>query len=368
MLPKKNNCGNMFNDAVHMYEKKNNIGSEGDVTVSAMRSRIADVIEGNCKTPELRFISFKMTNYCNSDCGYCIHAISRHEEHKSTIPFEIIERTVKDAKQLGCTAIAINGGEPLLMPDAAKIVRCISDVGIVPVLMTNALLLPQKWEELGDAGLRYVIISFDSLDKETYEKQRGASYDAAMEGIEAALKMREKYGDVEIFISATLTTDNFEDIVELIKFTTAKNIKIQFSPFHNYLHDGDKEFKVSEEKVNSIVNTLIQMKKDGYLIASSVAFIRHFKDYFLFNKKVPNNYHCKMGYANLCINSYMDVRVCWSKNFPVLGNIGKSSLIDIWNSPVAQEYRQNMYDGKCEGCWYMCTEITMLIENTMFGD
>lgn len=358
----------MFNDAVHMYELKNNIDNKSDITISAMRSQIADAINGHCDVPELKFISFKMTNYCNSDCGYCIHALSRHEEHKSIIPFEVIQRTVRDAKTLGCTAIAINGGEPLLMPDVTKIVSCISECGIVPVLMTNALLLPKKWKELGEAGLRYIIISFDSLNKETYEKQRGASYEAAMEGIKAALKMREEYGNVEIFISATLTTDNFEDIVDLIKFTTEKNIKIQFSPFHNYLHDNDKEFKVRKEKVENIVNTLIQMRKDGYLIASSVAFIRHFKDYFLYNKRVPENYHCKMGYANLCINSFMDVRVCWSKNFPVLGNIDESSLIDIWSSPTAQEYRRNMHAGKCEGCWYMCTEITMLIENTMFGD
>ena len=367
MVP-KNHCGNMFNDAVHKYEIQNGIEQQGDPTVSAMRSQIADVIDGTCDVPELKFISFKMTNYCNSDCVYCIHALHRHEEYKSTIPLDVIERTVKDARTLGCTAIAINGGEPLLMPDVTSIVKCIADCGIVPVLMTNALLLPQKWKELGDAGLRYIIISFDSLDKETYEKQRGASFEAAMAGIDAALKMREEYGNVEIFISATLTTDNFEDIVELIRFTTEKKIKIQFSPFHNYLHDADKDFKVTEEKVRHIIDTLIQMKKDGYLIASSVAFIRHFKDYFLYGKRVPDGYHCKMGFANLCINSYMDVRVCWSKNFPVLGNIGKESLITIWNSPTAQEYRRNMYAGKCEGCWYMCTEITMLIDNTMFED
>lgn len=361
-------CGNMFNDAVHMYEIRNGIDQTGDPTVTAMRSRIDDVIDDICDVPELKFISFKMTNYCNSDCVYCIHALNRHEEHKAIIPFDVIERTVKDARTLGCTAIAINGGEPLLMPDVTKIVKCISDCGIVPVLMTNALLLPQKWKELGDAGLRYIIISFDSLDKETYEKQRGANFEMAMAGIEAALKMREEYGNVEIFISATLTTDNFEDIVDLIRFTTEKKIKIQFSPFHNYLHDSDKEFKVDEERVAHIVDTLIQMKNDGYLIASSVAFIRHFKDYFLLGKRVPDHYHCKMGFANLCINSFMDVRVCWSKNFPVLGNIGKESLFDIWNSPTAQEYRRNMYAGKCEGCWYMCTEITMLIENTMFED
>ena len=61
----KRHCGNMFNDAVHMYELQNGIEHTGDPTITAMCSQIVDVIDGTCSIPELKFISFKMTNYCN---------------------------------------------------------------------------------------------------------------------------------------------------------------------------------------------------------------------------------------------------------------------------------------------------------------
>ena len=133
---------------------------------------------------------FKMTNKCNSDCEYCPHAISRIDnEIKNDISKEIILQTIHEAAELGVTAISVNGGEPLTRPDIYEIIQTIIDDGIVPVLMTNGLLLPSMWDKLGAIGLKYVIISFDSLIKEVYEKQRGCSFEKALEGIEAAVKM-----------------------------------------------------------------------------------------------------------------------------------------------------------------------------------
>ena len=309
-----------------------------------------------------------MTNYCNSNCTYCAHAVSKKGEIKDEIPFNVIERTLRDAKTLGCTALAINGGEPLLISNVERIVKTTVDNEIVPVLMTNGLLLPQKWESLGDAGLRFIIISFDSLNRETYEKQRGVSFDRAMAGIEAALNLRKKFGDgVKIFISATLTENNFDDMAALIRFTTERGIKIQFSPLHDYLGEAGKTAKVDENQVNQMVDSLLKMKQDGFLIASSTEFIRHFKDFFCHGKRVPDGYHCKMGCANLCIDAYMNVRACWSKRFRAVGNLGNQSLIDIWNSALMRENRKRMYNMDCEGCWYMCTEITMAVNGQTGG-
>ena len=358
-------CGNMFKDVFYVHQEIFD-KFEPETEIEKMRNDVQAVIDGKKQTPQLRFISFKMTNYCNSNCEYCVHATGRTGEIKASIPYSIIERTLQDAKTLGCTAIAINGGESLMIPDVVKIVRATIANGIVPVLMTNALLLPEKWDELGEAGLRYIIISFDSLDKATYEKQRGASYEKALAGIEAALKLRQKYGNTEIFVSATLTENNFDDIVELIKYTTERKIKIQFSPFHNYLGDKGKDFKVNQQKIDHMVNSLLQMKKEGYLIASSTGFIEHFKDYFCKGEKTPEGYQCKMGFANLCIDAHMNVKVCWSKRIPPAGNLSEQSLIEIWNSSQMQESRRRMYELDCEGCWYMCTEITMLIDNKLF--
>lgn len=89
------------------------------------------------------------------------------------------------------TAASINGGEPLVRQDISEIIRLLISEHITPVLMTNGLLLPERWDELGAAGLRYIIMSFDSLDPETYNKQRGANFQDAMAGIDAAVALKE---------------------------------------------------------------------------------------------------------------------------------------------------------------------------------
>ena len=71
-----------------------------------------------------------------------------------------------------------------------------------------------------------------------------------------------------------------------------------------------------------------------------------------------------MGYTNLCIDAYMDVKPCWSYLFEPIGNLNKNSLYEMWNSEKLQIYRKRMLEKKCEGCWYLCTsEICMMLDN-----
>ena len=101
---------------------------------------------------------------------------------------------------------------------------------MTPVLLTNGLLLDRLWEDLGAAGLRYIVISVDSVDRQVYEKQRGVSFDMAMAGLEAALKLRRKYGRSEIHVSAVLTKDNHKDFMNLVMYMRDRDIKVQVLP------------------------------------------------------------------------------------------------------------------------------------------
>lgn len=358
--------GNLFTD---LYVVKENMFHEksADEEITTLRDKVDTCIKGNLKPKKLDYLMFKMTNKCNSDCEYCPHAISRIDnEIKNDISKEIILQTIHEAAELGVTAISVNGGEPLTRPDIYEIIQTIIDDGIVPVLMTNGLLLPSMWDKLGAIGLKYVIISFDSLIKEVYEKQRGCSFEKALEGIEAAVKMKNKYENVEIHVSAVLTRDNQDDFINLVKFMTSKGIKVHISPFHNYLQLKEEISISDRDKIENLVKKLLDMKKSGYLIASSAGFIRHLTGFFCEGKNIPDDYLCKIGYTNLFIDAHMKVRPCWSESIGIVGTLGENSLSDIWNSEKMQICREKMLHCQCEGCWYMCTgEVTMLLDNIL---
>lgn len=358
--------GNLFTD---LYDVKENMfqGAIAADEIASLREQVAACIDGHCKPDNLHYLMFKMTNRCNSDCEYCPHAISRTQnEVKNDISKEIILKTIHEAAKLGTTAISVNGGEPLTRPDIYEIIQTIIDEGIVPVLMTNGLLLPAMWDRLGSMGLKYIIISFDSLSKEIYEKQRGCSFEKALAGIDAAVKMMEKYSDVEVHVSAVLTKDNQDNFIHLVEYMTERGIKIHISPFHNYLQLKE-ELSISErDKIEALVDRLLKMKSEGYLIASSSGFIKHLTAFFCEGKNVPDDYLCKIGYTNLFIDAHMNVRPCWSEVIGPVGVLGQNSLIDIWNSDQMQKCREKMLHCACEGCWYMCTgEVTMLLDDML---
>lgn len=356
---------NLFTDLYDVKERMFHKRSREE-EIMLLRDEVETCIEKQKPTSHLPYLMFKMTNRCNSDCEYCPHAISRMRGQEiRDIPIDIIMKSIDEAAQLHCTAITINGGEPLTRPEIYDIIDRIIGHEIVPVLMTNGLLLPEMWDKLGEAGLRYVIVSFDSLNKEVYEKQRGCSYERALAGIDAAVKMKEKYG-AEVHVSAVLTKDNQDDFIQLVKYMTERGIKCHISPFHNYLQLEEQISITERKKIEELVETLLQMKKEGFLIASSTGFIRHLVSFFCDGKNVPDGYPCKIGYTNLFIDAYMNVRPCWSEAIGPVGKLGEDSLVDIWNSAKMQDCRNRMLDCQCEGCWYMCTgEVTMMLDHQL---
>ncbi len=353
---------NLFTD---MYALREHLYAESKN--SAIRTVTNDVEKAIVQKDEqikLRYLLFKLTNYCNSNCVYCSHAIDRTVyEKKSFVPYNIVMRTIEDAAQMGVHAISISGGEPLLRDDIVEIIKKVVDCKMIPVLLTNGLLLEHFWDELGDAGLRYIVISVDSVDQVVYEKQRGVSFDLVMSGIEAAQKLREKYEYAEIHVSAVLTNDNYSDFMKLVNFMQKKEIKVQVIPYHKREHDADNLSIADEDQINKLVSNLIEIKKKNKTIANSIGFLEHIPDYFINGNTLPNDYICKVGYTNLCIDAFMNVKPCWSYMFEPVGNLGKNNLSEIWHSDKLKNYRERMLRCECEGCWYLCTsEISMMLD------
>lgn len=356
--------GNLFTD-VHVVKERMFHRETCTEDLDNLRRQVLSDIETGAVPERLHYLMFKMTDQCNSNCEYCAYA-TRYHTPRSQIPTELVLQTIHEAAMLGVSAISINGGEPLIRQDLCQIVSTTIECGVVPVLMTNGLLLPQKWKELGKAGLKYVIISFDSIHQEVYEKQRGVPFELAMAGLDSALHMKEFFQDMEIHVSAVLTKDNVDDYVELVQYMSDRGIKIHISPYHNYMEFAEDVSIVERLKIEELTSQLLDMKRSGVLIASSTGFIRHLPSFFCDGKKVPDSYNCKIGYTNLFVDTEGNVRPCWSDSLGVLGKLGEASLKEMWHSDKMHNFRRQMLTCQCEGCWYMCTgEVTMMLDRIL---
>lgn len=358
---------NLFTDIYRVREVL--YGENFEASTKSLACEVQENIARQRAPEKIRYLLLKTTNRCNSDCEYCSHAVNRiPQELKCDIPFEIIEKTIKEAAEMGVDAISISGGEPLIRSDIIDIVKKTVDCKIIPVLLTNGLLLEKKWDQLGHAGLRYIIISIDSVDKEIYEKQRGAKFSQAVAGIDAALKMRDKYGNVEIHVSAVLTKDNQEDFLRLLKYMNDRKIKVQISPYHKREDDEEDYSIVDRKRIETLIHQLIQMKQNGYLIANSETFLMHLPDFFCGHKVMPEGFACKVGYTSLAIDTYMNIKPCWSYLYKPIGNLKENTLREIWESEKMQSFRNKMMRCECEGCWYLCTSEVCMMLNTILEE
>jgi cyclic pyranopterin phosphate synthase len=165
------------------------------------------------------YLRLSVTDRCNYRCVYCMPLEGvPFKPHEDMLSYEDMEFIVRVAVQMGITKIRLTGGEPLVrkgVPDLVALIRATPGIHGVS-LTTNGALLPQFAEVLKAKGLDRVNISLDSLDPERYRLlTRGGSLEAALAGVEAALRfdlspvklnvvmMRELVPELPAFVELT---------------------------------------------------------------------------------------------------------------------------------------------------------------------
>jgi len=104
-----------------------------------------------------------ITDDCNLSCGYC----NEYIPGAPPIPLATLQARVDKLDALGVLVYDLLGGEPLLHPDLAALIRYMKakrQHRNIVVLITNGFLLTaQKVAALNDAGLDMMQISIDSI-------------------------------------------------------------------------------------------------------------------------------------------------------------------------------------------------------------
>ena len=128
------------------------------------------------------------------------------------LTFSEIKEVVVVFAASGGKKVRLTGGEPLLRPDVAKLVRSLRSIDEIDeiALTTNGLLLSKCASELKIAGLNRVTISLDAIDDATFRKMSGRdiSVQKVLDGIACA----EDAG-LDVKINAVIIRGQNEDQV-----------------------------------------------------------------------------------------------------------------------------------------------------------
>jgi SynChlorMet cassette radical SAM/SPASM protein ScmF len=159
---------------------------------------------------------FYLTEGCNLACRHCWLApkLDANANRYPTLPVEMFEGILAEAKPLGLTGVRLTGGEPLLHPQIERLLEIVRREALSLTVQTNGLLCtPALAEQLAQIPQSFVTVSLDGVDAETHDWVRGqdGAFVAALLGIRnlvaAGFKpqiifaiMRRNAGQVEALI------------------------------------------------------------------------------------------------------------------------------------------------------------------------
>jgi radical SAM protein with 4Fe4S-binding SPASM domain len=204
----------------------------------------------------------------------------------------------------------------------------LTKLGIISMISSNATLLSrEKAEQLIDAGLDYLNISFDGFSRESYESFRsGAKFDGTLSNlntlneVKILKKVNKPYVDIQ-WIRNRLNEDEVSEAKRYFQKLTAID-----------------EFHVKSLSLNEHILSWERIQELGKKFLPQTGKIR---PQYLDHGSLPR----KKGCADLLSPVVMangDVTICCMdfKGEYTIGNIRKDRFKDLWNSPGYRSLRK----------------------------
>jgi radical SAM protein with 4Fe4S-binding SPASM domain len=231
---------------------------------------------------------------------------------------DLYKNIVEDGIKYGMCSLKYNIlGEPLLHPKLLEMIRFAKKIGVVDTMLnTNgSLLTPQLSRGVVNSGLDKLFFSFDSPNKEVYNKIRvGADYDKVLNKIRSFMKIRNSMESITPLTRASMVVMK-ENEHEVEDFSILFSSIVDVVAYSIYLKHTGQE--LSEDK------TAVQLHKDG-------------------------KFCCPQLWQRMFVHTDGEVAVCCIDTARTIkiGNIFETTIRELWLGKEYQEVRKLHSSGK----------------------
>lgn len=161
-----------------------------------------------------------LTEKCNLSCSYCQKRLSI-EEHEERISKQLLMKNIKMWAKAGCEYIHYTGGEPTLIEYLPELVKLTSDLGIRPIITSNATSDVNIYQRLVENGLYGIHISLDTNEAEKFDGIVGVkgSFLKVIDTIREVTRLRDEENyDVHVTLNSTVTPNTINKLVSMLQF------------------------------------------------------------------------------------------------------------------------------------------------------
>jgi len=225
-----------------------------------------------------------VTRRCNLSCVYC----NEYDKVSQPVPLAAMKERIAALANLKTLIVTCTGGEPLLHPDLAEIIKEIRLHGMVATLITNGYrLTQQRIEELNEAGLQSLQISIDNIVPDEVSVK-------SLKVLDRKLQLLAEYARFKVNINSVLgiSDERTPDAIAVAE----RAAHYGFSHSVAVLHDGFGRLRPLSETQYAAYQT-ISKRSDS---------ITHRANFLLFQKNLiegkPNEWKCRAGarYLYIC--------------------------------------------------------------------
>ena len=316
-------------------------------------------------------LTVRLTNQCNIRCSMCVMPDDK--------PWSVSPKTISEVKEMTphLSDLQWQGGEPLIVAGLPGLIESgAKNPHLSQNIITNGLLIDRKWAELLVRCRVHVRISIDGADQEMFEKIRcGGQWEKLLAGISCfnEERVRQNQPYVRLELHMLVMRSNYHQVAKMVDFAhehrfdilDLSHIVIGANPvIEDIFERGTKE-------------TWAELQRQRALAAEKAArYGLRFGDNLPFppagmlddskSASVPQDaapkaepaippFHCLSPWKLLIIREGGGLVPNWhcirEGRHMDIGHCEKQSLMEGWNSPAMQEFRQRILArsqrGKC---------------------
>ncbi len=296
--------------------------------VSGMIDRQTDTYEATHGTPPLSNLLFSVTERCNMKCSGCWAA---EYDKNEDLPLELMNRVVRELKEMQAHIVTLTGGEPFLRRDIFDLFRAHPDV-FFQVFTNGTLITEEVADELKQVANVAPMLSINGFEEENDALRGKGSFRAVNEAFRVLKDRGILFG-----VSLTATSRNMDTLMDpaFYDYLIAQGAKIGWI-FH-YIPVGR----------NPNVDLMVPPKQRRDL-GQFVYKLRNSRPLFVvdFWNDGPAVGGCMAGGRHyLHITNTGEVEPCVFCHFAV-DNIKNKSLHDVIRSPFFMDIKKGIpYDG-----------------------
>ncbi|MFC1950058.1 radical SAM protein [Chloroflexota bacterium] len=262
------------------------------------------------------------TMRCNLRCTGCYAA---NYSAKDDLEFDVIDRTMSEAEEIGIFWVTILGGEPFIRQDMLEIYKRHNDI-FFQVFTNGTLIDKDVAKKLAELGNVLVIFSLEGFEEKTDARRGKGVFQKVMQGMENLKEVGVPFG-----FSAMVTRQNVDTVIsdEFNDMLVGKGCLIGW------------HFLYIPVGVNPDTMLMPTAEQRELMKVRGPQRIRNEKPIFIvdFWNDAPYMGGCIAGGRHFFhINSHGDVEPCIFIHLAT-DNIHDKSLKEVINSPFFKEFR-----------------------------